>query len=62
MTDMTFQHKDQFYRAGAAIDHVYFPRSGVVSAVTIMEDGASAEVAAVGREGLIGASVCLGAT
>ena len=61
MTDITFGHKDLLYRTGAPIDYVYFPRSGVLSAVVVMTDGARVEVAAIGREGMIGASVALGA-
>jgi CRP-like cAMP-binding protein len=61
MTDITFGHKDLLYRASAATDYVYFPRSGVLSAVIVMADGASAEVAAIGREGMIGAAIALGA-
>jgi CRP-like cAMP-binding protein len=34
--------------------HVYFPISAVVSIVSTMESGASAEVAVVGREGMVG--------
>jgi CRP-like cAMP-binding protein len=62
MTDVTLGHKDLVYRAGGPIEYVYFPRSGVVSSVIVMTDGASAEVAAIGREGMCGASVLLGAT
>ena len=62
MTDVTLGHKDLVYRAGGPIDHVYFPRTGVVSAVAVMDDGATAEVAAIGREGMTGASAALGAT
>ena len=50
------------YRTGGPIDHVYFPRTGMLSAVVIMADGATAEVAAIGREGMTGAAVCIGAT
>jgi CRP-like cAMP-binding protein len=62
MTDVTFGHKDPLYEVGGPIEHVYFPRSGVLSAVVVMADGATAEVAAVGREGMVGASAGLGAT
>jgi CRP-like cAMP-binding protein len=62
MTDVTLGHKDLIYRAGGPIDFVYFPRSGVISSVVMMTDGASAEVAAIGCEGMAGVSVCLGAT
>ena len=62
MTTVTFNEKDVVYRAGGLIDHVYFPRSGVLSAIVIMLDGSTAEVAAIGSEGMVGMSAFLGAT
>ncbi|QJX00871.1 Crp/Fnr family transcriptional regulator [Frigoriglobus tundricola] len=62
MTDVTFGHKDLVYRTGGPIDFVYFPRGGIISAVVIMDDGASAEVAAIGLEGMVGVSAALGGT
>lgn len=41
-------------RPGEKISHVYFPISGILSMLTLLEDGASAEVAIVGNEGLVG--------
>lgn len=61
MTDVTFGHKDVVYRAGGPIECVYFPRGGMLSSVVVMDDGASAEVAGIGREGMVGASVLFGA-
>lgn len=52
---------DVLYHAGGPIEHVYFPRSGAMSAVKLMGDGRAAEVAAVGIEGMIGVSAFLGA-
>ena len=60
MTDVTFGHKDLVYRAGGPIESVYFPVTGVLSAVVVMGEGASAEVAGIGREGMTGVSACLG--
>src|SRR3954452_23576620 len=62
MTDVILGRKDLVYRAGGPIDHVYFPRTGMLSAVVVMAEGSTAEVAGIGREGMTGASVCLGAT
>jgi CRP-like cAMP-binding protein len=62
MTDVTFGHKDLLYRAGGPISHVYFPRSGVLSAVVVMLDGQVAETAATGWEGMVGAAAGLGGT
>ena len=44
----------------SAIDYVYFPSQGVVSAVTLMEDGTVIEVATVGNEGMVGLNAFLG--
>ena len=62
MTDVTFDHRGSAYRAGGPLDAVYFPRSGVMSSVMVMLDGATAEVAATGPEGMLGFSSFLGAT
>ncbi|MBA2467611.1 MAG: Crp/Fnr family transcriptional regulator [Sphingomonas sp.] len=41
------------------LSHVWFPRSGVISMVTDLDNGATVEVATVGREGVIGLSIVL---
>jgi CRP-like cAMP-binding protein len=46
---------------GEEIEHVYFPHSGMVSLVAVMQSGATVETATVGRGGVIGASAGLGA-
>ena len=48
------------YQPGRPLGHVYFPTSSIVSLLYVMEDGASSEIALVGREGLVGVSVFLG--
>ena len=62
MTAVTFEHKMSVYRAGGPIDFVYFPRAGLMSSVVVMRDGATAEVAAVGSEGMLGLSTFLRGT
>lgn len=42
--------------------HIYFPRSGVISLVYVVEDGATGEIAMVGREGVVGVSVLVDST
>ena len=42
------------YETDGPIRHAYFPTGGVLSALTIMQDGGAIEVATVGREGLVG--------
>src|SRR5215207_551551 len=46
--------KDIVQEPGLPVLHAYFPETAVVSLVSTMETGASAEVALVGREGVIG--------
>src|SRR5262245_36743956 len=44
------------------IDYFYFPTDVVVSSLTVMSDGTAIEVACIGNDGLVGASVVLGST
>src|SRR5262249_59853189 len=46
---------------GEETEHVYFPHTGMVSLVAIMQSGAAVETATIGRWGVIGASAGLGA-
>src|ERR1700761_4563195 len=38
--------------SGAHIRHVYFPTTAIVSLLYVMQDGASAEIAVIGNEGI----------
>ena len=48
------------YESGDRLDHLYFPTTSIVSLLYVMEDGASAEIAIVGNEGLIGIALFMG--
>jgi CRP-like cAMP-binding protein len=48
------------YESGKTLSHVYFPLNAIVSLLYVMEDGASAEIAVVGNEGLVGVSLFMG--
>ncbi len=48
------------YESGNCISHVYFPLTTVVSLYYVTESGATAEVALVGREGVVGVSSFMG--
>jgi CRP-like cAMP-binding protein len=48
------------YESGATLSHVYFPTTSIVSLLYVMENGASAEIAVVGNEGIIGISLFMG--
>jgi len=45
---------------GMKMHYVYFPITSIVSLLYVMEDGASAEIAVVGNEGLVGVSLFMG--
>ena len=45
------------YESGAALAHVYFPTTAIVSLLYVMENGASAEIEVVGNEGIVGVSL-----
>lgn len=48
------------YESGAQLHHVYFPINSIVSLLYVMEDGASAEIAVVGDEGVVGVALFMG--
>lgn len=48
------------YEPGTALRHVYFPTTAIVSLLYVMENGASAEIAVVGNEGIVGISLFMG--
>ncbi len=48
------------YESGSALSHVYFPTTAIVSLLYVMESGASAEIAVVGNEGVVGISLFMG--
>jgi CRP-like cAMP-binding protein len=48
------------YEAGGTLSHVYFPTTAIVSLLYVMENGASAEIAVVGNEGIVGISLFMG--
>jgi len=48
------------YESGSRQDYVYFPTTAIVSLLYVMEDGASAEIAVVGKEGIVGISLFMG--
>ena len=48
------------YESGKTLSHVYFPTTAIVSLLYVLENGASAEIAVVGNEGLVGVSLFMG--
>ena len=52
--------REMLQAAGETPDFVYFPLSGIISALTVLENGMMIEFATIGREGTTGVPVFLG--
>jgi CRP-like cAMP-binding protein len=48
------------YESGGTMAYVYFPTTAIVSLLYVLENGASAEIAVVGYEGVVGVSIFMG--
>lgn len=48
------------YEANDSLSHVYFPTTAIVSLLYTMENGTSAEIGIVGRDGVVGIAVFMG--
>jgi CRP-like cAMP-binding protein len=48
------------YESGVTPSHVYFPVTAIVSLLYVLENGASAEIAVIGNEGILGISLFMG--
>ena len=51
---------EALYESGDRLNHVYFPTTAIVSLLYELEDGASAEIAVVGNEGIVGIALFMG--
>jgi len=48
------------YESGERMDYVYFPTTAIISLLYIMENGSSAEIGVVGKDGLVGIAIFMG--
>ena len=48
------------YEAGERMSHFYFPTTGIISLLHALADGASAEIAVIGKEGLVAVTYLMG--
>jgi CRP-like cAMP-binding protein len=48
------------HESGGTMVHAYFPTTSIVSLLNVLESGASAEIAVVGNEGVVGISLFMG--
>ena len=51
---------DVMYEPCGLLKYVYFPTTSIISLLFVMENGASAEIAVVGNEGVLGISLFMG--
>ncbi len=51
---------EALYESGAQLNHVFFPTTAIVSLLYELENGASAEIAVVGNEGVVGIALFMG--
>jgi len=59
---LSLPHHRSLYEPNRRIDFLYFPNSGLISLVIVMEDGKTVEVAVLGREGFAGVPAVFGLT
>lgn len=52
--------REVLHEPGSGAEYVYLPSSGVVSLLTVLEDGSAVEIATVGNEGLVDVAAYLG--
>jgi CRP-like cAMP-binding protein len=48
------------YESGEQLEYIYFPTTTIISLLYIMENGATAEIAMAGNDGLIGVALYMG--
>jgi CRP-like cAMP-binding protein len=48
------------YESGEKMDYVYFPTTAIISLLYIMENGSTAEIGVVGKDGLVGIAIFMG--
>ena len=58
--EVPLRYGDLLIEAGGLLDRLYFPVLGVISTVALFENGASAEMATVGVEGVVSLGAILG--
>lgn len=57
LAEVRLKQKDILQQPNAPITHVYFPLGGMISMLAILNTGEAIEIAAIGREGAVGARV-----
>lgn len=60
LQQVVMQRGEILYESNRPLQHVYFPTTAIVSLLYVMEDGASAEIAGIGNEGMLGVALIMG--
>jgi CRP-like cAMP-binding protein len=60
LSPISMQLGQVVYESGDHLSHVYLPTTAIISMLYVMENGASAEIAVVGRDGLLGVALFMG--
>lgn len=60
LEEVSLKRGDVLYQAGSKMHYGYFPITAIVSILSDLENGSSAEIAVIGNEGVIGASIFMG--
>lgn len=59
--DLVSISKDEVgHELSGTLDYVYFPTTSILSLICVMEDGASAETAVIGNDGMVGVTFFMG--
>lgn len=56
----SFKLGEALYESGDQLKHLYFPTTSIVSLLSIMENGATAEIGVAGNEGVVGIALFMG--
>jgi CRP-like cAMP-binding protein len=62
MEEVELPFGTEIYDAGGTIRDVYFPNSGIVSLLAVVDGSSTVEVGITGREGMVGISAIMGVT
>ena len=60
LEEVSLKRGDILYQPGSKMQYGYFPLTAIVSILSDLADGSSAEIAVIGHEGVIGASIFMG--
>jgi CRP-like cAMP-binding protein len=60
LTPVSMDHREGIFSAGGRITSAWFPQSGMISLVALLDDGMQAEVGIIGREGMLGTALLSG--